>query len=236
MIMKNLAIIPARSGSKGLQDKNIKHMCDKPLLAYTIEAAIKSNLFDQIMVSTDSERYAEVARSCGAQVPFLRSDQMATDSAGSWDVVREVLEMYEQRGQTFDTVALLQPTSPLRTAEDLINSYKMLSDINANFIVGVCEMDHSPLWSNELPEDNSMKDFIKSDVANLPRQAIPTFYRINGALYIIKVDHLKRKMQNLYDHNSYAYIMEKENSIDIDDALDFEIASIIMSKRTNLNK
>ena len=112
--MKNIAIIPARSGSKGVIDKNIRDLHGKPLMAYTIEAALGSGVFDEVMVSTDSEKYAQIAREWGAAVPFLRSERTSTDSASSWDMVDEVLGEYEKRGRIFDTFCLLQPTSPLR--------------------------------------------------------------------------------------------------------------------------
>lgn len=116
--MNNIAIIPARSGSKGLPDKNILDLNGHPLMYYTIKAALKSGCFDTVMVSTDSEKYADIAKSCGAEVPFLRSEELSSDTAGSWDVVREVLTQYKVMGNSFDYVALMQPTSPLRNAED----------------------------------------------------------------------------------------------------------------------
>ena len=104
--MKNIAIIPARSGSKGVKDKNIRDLCGKPLIAYTIEAAIKSGEFDEIMVSTDSEKYAQIAEQYGANIPFLRSEETSSDTASSWDMVEEVLNGYRDRGQEFDTFCL----------------------------------------------------------------------------------------------------------------------------------
>jgi len=231
--MRNIAIVTARSGSKGLRDKNIKMLKGKPMLAYTIEAAKKSGLFDEIMVSTNSDKYAEIARQWGANVPFLRSEKLSNDSASSWDVLKEVLEKYSIMGYDFDTVALLQPTSPLRTSDDIVNGYRVLKEKNANFVVGVCEMDHSPLWSNTLPEDYSMESFIKPEVVNMPRQSIPTYYRINGALYIVKVDHLMSS-SDIYSNRSFALVMSKENSIDIDDQMDFKIAEILID-RENVN-
>ncbi|RBP58094.1 N-acylneuraminate cytidylyltransferase [Alkalibaculum bacchi] len=225
--MKNLAIIPARSGSKGLKDKNIKMLNEKPLLAYSIEAAKESGLFDEIMVSTDSEKYAEVAKQWGAKVPFLRSQELSNDTASSWEVVKDVIERYRSLGIEFDTVALLQPTSPLRSSEDIINGYEVMREKIANFVVAVCEMDHSPLWANTLPVDLSMGNFIRPEVVTMPRQSIPTYYRINGALYIIKVDYLM-KTTDIYSEKSYAIIMNKENSIDIDDQIDFTIAEVLI--------
>lgn len=228
--MKNLAIIPARSGSKGLKDKNIKMLNEKPLLAYSIEAAKESGLFDEIMVSTDSEEYAEIAKQWGAKVPFLRLQELSNDTASSWEVVRDVIERYKNSGLEFDTVALLQPTSPLRSSDDIINGYEVMKEMSANFVVAVCEMDHSPLWANTLPTDFSMENFIRPEVVTMPRQSIPTYYRINGALYIIKVDYLM-KTTDVYSEKSYATIMKKESSIDIDDQMDFTIAEVLMTER-----
>ena len=120
--MKPLAIIPARSGSKGLRDKNIKPMAGKPLMVYSIQAALDSGVFDEVMVSTDSEHYADIAREWGGSVPFLRSETTSTDHASSWDMVKEVLEGYRSLGKEYDSFCLLQPTSPLRTAQDINNA------------------------------------------------------------------------------------------------------------------
>ena len=228
--MKNLAIIPARSGSKGLKDKNIRILNGKPLLAYTIDAAKESGLFDEILVSTDSEEYAEIAKQYGASVPFLRDSELSGDNASSWDVVKDVLEKLKKFGREFDTVALLQPTSPLRSASDIINGYNIFNEKSANFVVAVCEIDHSPLWSNTIPSDGSLVNFINSDVAKTPRQDLPVYYRINGALYIIKTEYLIDS-RNLYGDRSFSIIMKRENSIDIDEELDFLIAEYLIKLR-----
>lgn len=127
-MLKHIAIIPARSGSKGLKDKNIKLLAGKPMVAYTIEAAKQSGIFDCVHVSTDSDEYARIAREYGADVPFLRSDELSSDTAGSWDVVRWTMAQYAKLGQVFDCVTLLQPTSPLRTDEDIQNAYRLLQE------------------------------------------------------------------------------------------------------------
>ncbi len=228
--MTSIAIIPARSGSKGLPDKNIKLLHDKPLLAYSIEAAEKSGLFDCIHVSTDSERYEQIAREYGADVPFLRNEELSGDTAGSWDVVRWVLRQYAARGQRFDMVTLLQPTSPLREAEDIKQAYHLLEEKAADAVVSVCEMDHSPLWSNTLPEDGSMDGFL-DQVADAGRQQLPTYYRINGAIYMLRTALLAEGAPGLYREGTYAYVMPKERSVDIDDALDFAIAETILKMR-----
>lgn len=229
--VKKIAVITARSGSKGLKDKNIKLLNGKPLMAYTIEAAKQSGCFDCVHVSTDSEVYAEIARDYGAEVPFLRDEELASDTSSSWDVMRSVIRRYQQYGQNFDQAMLLQPTSPLRTAEDIQEIFRLMEDKKAKVVVGVCEMDHSPLWSNILPEDRNMNGF-QTQAFLIPRQQLPVYYRINGAAYLIDTDYL---MENgaLYGKNSYAYVMPKERSVDIDDMFDFLLVETYM--RGNLS-
>ena len=225
--MKSIAVIPARSGSKGLKDKNIKLLNGKPLIWYSIQAAISSGCFDEVMVSTDSEKSAEIARECGASVPFLRSDEMSTDKASSWGTVQEVLDNFKDLGKEFDTVMLLQPTSPLRTSEDIKNAFAILEEKNADSVVGVCEMDHSPLWSNVLPANRCLDGFIRPEVKESSgRQSLPTYYRINGAIYLTKVTEALGT--NLYSDSGYAYIMEQAKSIDIDTELDFKMAEFLI--------
>lgn len=226
--MNHLAIIPARSGSKGLKDKNIKPLNGKPLLAYSILAAQESRCFSEIMVSTDSPLYAEIAREFGASVPFLRSADTSGDVAGSWDVVLEVLAGYRRIGMQFDTVCLLQPTSPLRKAEDIIGGYAEYEEKKADAVTAVCEMDHSPLWSVKLDASLSMVEF-RRNMQSVPRQMLDTYYRINGALYIRKVNYTTQGIE-LLDQNEFAYVMNKKRSVDIDCAEDFEYAAFLMSK------
>lgn len=224
--VKHIAVIPARSGSKGLRDKNIKPLNGKPLMAYSIEAALESGLFDCVHVSTDSPDYAKTAQKYGADVPFLRSRELSSDTATTWDAMRFVLQEYEKLGKEFDTLAVLQPTSPLRTCQDIRSAYRILEEKQADSVVGVCEVEHSPLWSNTLPEDGCLKGFIRED-ANGPRQKLSSYYRINGAVYIVSVPLLLKK-GTLYGERGYACIMSKEHSIDIDDELDFAMAEFLL--------
>ena len=230
--MNNLAVITARSGSKSLKDKNIKLLGDRPLLAYSIEAAKESGMFDKIFVSTDSGQYAEISRQYGADVPFLRSEEIAGDHASSWDAVREALEQYEKLGQRFDTVTLLQPTSPLRSADDIVRGYQLFAEKEADYVIGVCRTEHSPLWCNTLPEDMSMDGFISREIDSKPRQELPDYYRINGALYIVRVSALSG-VDDMYHQGCYAYVMPPERSIDIDTAFDFKLAELFMTQMNN---
>lgn len=224
--MRNLAIIPARSGSKGLKDKNIKNLCGKPLLAYTIEAALKSGQFDEVMVSTDSEKYAKIARQYGADVPFLRSDVTAGDSASSWDMVDEVLTDYENVGMAFDTFCLLQPTSPLRDAEDIKEAYKVYVEKASFAVISVCEAEHSPLWCGHLPDNRELVGFINSESMRR-RQDTGKFYRLNGAIYIVNIGKFKTD-RSFYQKGSFAYIMPQDRSVDIDTDLDFKLAEFML--------
>jgi len=226
--MKNIAIIPARSGSKGLKNKNIKLMNGKPLISYSIAAAKESGMFDEIMVSTDSQKYAEIAIQYGARVPFLRSAENSSDTAGSWDMVLEVLNNYKKIGWEYDTVCLLQPTSPLRIGKDISDAYNDFKENNVDALTSVCEVDHSPLWTMTLDEDRMLTEYRKHS-ANVPRQKLDTYYRVNGAIYIRKIEYSKNGIE-LLDATEIAFIMDKIRSIDIDDELDFAVGEYLMTR------
>lgn len=226
-----LAIIPARSGSKGLKDKNIKLISGKPLIAYTIEAAIKSNAFEEVFVSTDSKEYSEIAKKYGAYVPFLRSEQLSGDTALTNDVIEDVLLNLKNMGKEYDSIMILQPTSPLRDEEDIKNAIKLFNEKKANSVVSMCECDHSPLLSKNLDETMKLDGFL-SNLSKVRRQDMNRFYRLNGAIYLVKVDYFL-KYKDFYKEKSYAYIMDKRKSIDIDDIYDFKFAEILMIQKFN---
>ena len=201
----------------------------KPLIAHTIDAAKESGIFDDIIVSTDSIKYKEIAQDYGVDIPFLRTENNSSDHASTWDVVKEVLYNYVKMGKEFDTVAILQPTSPLRSKDDIIEAFNVFTNKKADFVASVCETDHSPYLQNTLGEDNSLSDFLKSEIVSLPRQKFAKFYRLNGAIYIVKANYLLEG-KPLYKENSFAYIMEKNKSIDIDTEYDFFIAEFLFNK------
>ena len=230
--MKNIAIIPARSGSKGLPDKNIRPVNGKPLLAYTIEAALESGCFDTVHVSTDSEHYAEIARQYGADVPFLRSAALATDTASTWDAVREVLARYDELGKRFDTMMLMQPTTPLRTAEDVKAAYALLQKKQAKSVIAVCEVDHSPLWCDTIPDSGSMKGFGRKDLAWVNRQDLRPYYRVNGAIYLLSVNGINIPPDDeIYEDNCYALFMDRKKSVDVDSADDLALVEFLLARR-----
>ena len=225
--MKHIAIIPARSGSKGLRDKNIKELCGKPLMAYSIEAALRSEKYDIVHVSTDSEKYADIAKAYGADTHFLRSAEMSTDTADSWEVMIEVLKKYESEGQLFDTLTILQPTSPLRNAEDIRKAFDLFAEKDANAVISVCEADHPPKWFHPLLEGGNMYEFGNGDDLDKRRQDFDTYYRINGAIYLINTAYFLEDHHNIFRERAYAYIMDKRASVDIDDQFDFDMAEAI---------
>lgn len=222
--MKCLAIIPARSGSKGLPDKNIKNLNGKPLMYYTIKAALDSKCFEEVMVSTDSNRYAEIARECGAKVPFLRSEATAGDGAGTWDTVREVLNEYRKLGKEFDYVTVLQPTSPLRDDVDIVHAFEQLREGYVNNVVSIVSVEHPVQWCFRLPENGMLDEFAQSPYNNVRRQDLEKHYRENGAIYIVDAKKIMDDNYNFYADKCFGYIMRPDKSVDIDTELDFMIA------------
>lgn len=226
--MKNLAIIPARSGSKGLKDKNIKELNGKPLIAYSIEAALEADIFDEIMVSTDSEKYAQIARQYGAQVPFLRSDDLATDLTDSWEVVENVLNNYIAIGKKFDTVTLLQPTSPLRTDNEIREAMNLFINNQADSVVSITAIEHPIQWSLSL-EDNKRIHFREPENSTKRRQELKMFYRENGAIYIVMANKILHG-QSIYSGRCLGYAMQSDKSIDIDSKMDFRLAEVYLNQ------
>lgn len=228
--MKNLAIIPARSGSKGLKNKNVRLLGGKPLLAYSVEAALESGMFSEVMVSTDSSQYAQVARCAGAEVPWLREAALSSDSAGSWEVVQSELERYAKSGFLFDTVCLLQPTSPLRTAEDIKASYLLLEERSAQAVTSVCEVEHPIQFVTSLDESLSLSSLRSNlmEFDSLRRQDMPRSYRLNGAIYIRRISYEGESI-SLCESPEIAYIMDVAASVDIDGAVDFCVAEALLA-------
>ena len=225
---KFLAIIPARSGSKGLKDKNIKLLADKPLIAYTIEQAINSQIFDNIIVSTDSEKYADIAKKYGANVPFLRPMEIARDISTTREVVLHAIQYLEGMNQSYDYIMILQPTSPLRTQEDIIQCIELLMDKGAKAIISMSECEHPVEWTTYLGSEKCLKGLSAQFKGR--RQDNTKSYRLNGAIYLIECKYYKEN-EDIYGEHSYAYIMKKENAIDIDDIYDFIYAEVLIKSQ-----
>jgi CMP-N,N'-diacetyllegionaminic acid synthase len=222
-------LIPARGGSKGLPQKNIRPLNGKPLIAWTIETALQFNGFDQVFVTTDDPEIATVSKQYGASVPFIRPAELATDEAKGIDVVIHALNWLAEHGHHYDLVFLLQPTSPLRQVDDIKECLDLFLQKQAGAIVSVCEAEHPPLWMNTLGPDLCMKDFLRKEIADENRQSLSKYYRINGALYLSDWDYLM-KNQGFMGNETYAYIMPKERSVDIDTELDLKFAEFLLSE------
>lgn len=225
--MKRIAIIPARSGSKGLKDKNIIDLCGKPLMAYSIEAAIQSGLFEHVIVSTDSERYAEISRLYGAEV-MMRGEMLSNDKATTYMVLEDILK--NRLTEPVDYFVLLQPTSPLRNArhiKEAVEKFEIkISDFD--FLVSVKESEHAKVLVNPIDEDGSLKYF-DLDFSNYRRQGYKD-YSPNGAIFIGKPGaYLKQK--HFFGAKALSYVMTAEDSVDIDGALDLIVAQAILSMR-----
>lgn len=225
--MKRIAIIPARSGSKGLKDKNIIDLCGKPLIAYSIEAALETSLFDHVIVSTDSEHYAEIAQHYGAEV-MMRGEALSNDKATTFMVLEDILKNRLQ--ESIDYFVLLQPTSPLRTSKHITEAIeKFESKIeHFDFLVSMKEAEHAKVLVNPIDDDKSLKYF-DTDFSNYRRQGYKD-YSPNGAIFIAKPDsYLEQK--HFFGAKALSYIMSAEDSVDIDGALDLVVAKEIISYR-----
>lgn len=230
MINKNTvyAIIPARGGSKGIPRKNIVDFGGKPLISYTIEAALHSKYVDKVVVSTDDPEIAEVSKNYNADVPFLRPSEISTDEASSNDVILHALDYFKSKNIFMpDIILILQPTSPLRLTEDIDNALEKFIKSGAKVLKSVTKTEISPYWFKKLDEKSMMKDFIKPETAYIRRQDTPDLYILNGAIYIYySNDVLSAKM--LLDKDVVAYIMPQNRSVDIDNIIDLKLAELLL--------
>ncbi|MBU6398863.1 MAG: acylneuraminate cytidylyltransferase family protein [Verrucomicrobia bacterium] len=226
-----LALIPARGGSKRLPGKNKRRLAGRPLIEWTIAAALGSERVTRTVVSTDDPEIAEVARRAGADTPFLRPAELATDLADSVSVARHALEFLRSAGETYNTLALLQPTSPLRAAAQIDAAVELLERKQASAIVSVCRAEHTPLGMNTLPADRSMDHFLSPRVAHKRSQDLPVYYRVNGAIYLIEVPVFLSEATFFPKRGSYALIMDRESSVEIDEEIDWVVAESLMAAR-----
>ena len=210
-----LAIIPARGGSKRLLGKNILELAGKPLIAWSIEAGTQSKYVDRVVVSTDDESIAKVAREYGADIPFMRPEELSCDESTTIDTLRHTLNELSEKGEEYEYLILLQPTSPLRTNEHIDEAVEQLLQKNADSIIGVTELDHPIEWTNTLPKNLAMDEFLSKDIENMRSQDFPMRYRVNGAIYLLRIDVLLRSNTLFFAKNSYAYVFDKTESIDI---------------------
>jgi len=213
---KVLAIIPARSGSKRIHNKNIVDFDGKPLIYWSIIAGLKSKYVDSVLVSTNDEYIADISRLFGASVPFLRPESISGDSSPTMSAIQYTVNELIKMGEVYDYVLLLQPTSPLRTYLHIDSAVRFMVEKEANAVIGVTEVEHPIEWSNTLPEDNSMVNFISRENDGLRSQDLEKRYRKNGAIYLCKLDFVLRNNSLVNMSKAYGFIMDRFSSVDID--------------------
>ncbi|MCP4323275.1 MAG: acylneuraminate cytidylyltransferase family protein [Psychromonas sp.] len=224
-----IAIIPARGGSKGLPGKNIKPLNGKPMIAYTIEAALSCPSISQVFVSTDDKEIYEVAIQYGAQETFLRPKELATDTALAIDnYIYTITRLNnESESQTkIDSFVVLQPTSPLRSSEDIEQAITLFKEKNADSVVSYCQEQHPISWHKYLDENQQLEDILPANIQN--RQALRESYYPNGAIYVFSYQLIAS--QKYYSENSYPYVMPRSRSIDIDTIDDFNYAEFLLER------
>lgn len=221
------ALIPARGGSKRLPRKNIKLLVDKPLIAWSIEVAKACKYVDRVIVSTDDEEIKKISEQYGAEVPFLRPDYLSNDHASSFDVIKHAID-FLTLSRSNELIVLLQPTSPLRLASEIDTALEFFVQKDAKGVVSISETEHSPMWSNTLPEDGCMSDFIRPEVQGKRSQDLPSFFRLNGSIYIYETLALLEKGAIFFDEYVYGFETSLETSIDIDTEFDFVIAEALL--------
>jgi len=222
-----LALVPARAGSKGLPGKNIRDFCGKPLLQWSVEHGLSSRYVDKVLVSTDSEEFAEIARKGGAEVPFLRPEHLASDMAASVDVILHAVDFLEKRARRFDILVLLEPTSPLRKPEDIDGALELLlSRPEAESVVSISLTEaHHPAFLMKTKEAGFLEPFL-TDFKVIRRQDISPLFFLDGTVYISWIDALRRR-RSFYHEKTLGYEVPKYQSFEVDDMDDFIICEAL---------
>lgn len=224
--MKPLVIIPARGGSKGIPHKNIKELGGKPLICYAIDAARKLTGDENICVSTDDDAIIKVVEDYGLKVPFKRPDYLATDNAGTNGVLLHALNFYEEQGNKYDVVVLLQATSPFRRAEDVIKAVKLYDD-SVDMVTSVMPAKCNPYYDGFEDDAEGLLVISKGDGTIERRQDAPRVWQQNGAVYVINPEQLKAKgLAGMTKIRKY--VMDEIHSVDLDNMLDWKIAEIML--------
>lgn len=225
---KILAIIPARGGSKGVPKKNIIEIFGKPLIQHSIECALNSKYIDKVIVSTEDIEIAEIAKKCGAYVPFLRIPELATDTSKTIDALVYTIKELEKLGEKFDYLVLLQPTTPLRKSYHIDEALENLMKSPYNDLVSVCEVKEHPILMRTLDKNNVLCNLLNTN-STMRRQDFSKVYIVNGAIYINKLDDSFNSSKSLNDAN-FSYIMDEKFSVDIDTYLDIKIVEYYLEE------
>ena len=220
--MKTLYVIPARGGSKGIPHKNIKPLAGKPLIGYSIDVARQLAADDAICLTTDDPEIAATAESMGLNVPFLRPASLATDTCGTYEVLIHALDFYRDRGIDYDTLVLLQPTSPMRTADDVRAALALYSP-DIDMVVTVKEAASNPYYNCYETDNDGFLHISKGDGGYTRRQDAPKVWEYNGAVYVINVESLRRMPLSAFTRRRMS-VMPAERSVDLDTPVDWLIA------------
>lgn len=222
-----IAIIPARGGSKGLPGKNIRLLNGKPLIAYAIEAALKAKHIDRVIISTDDEEIARVAVQYGAELPFMRPEELASDTAMAVDnYIYTIGRLEKESGKTIEAFVVLQPTSPLRIAEDIDGAIELFEQKKADSVISYTQEAHPISWHKYLDDEGRFVDILDANIKN--RQDNRISYYPNGAVYVFRTSMIRNR--KYYTEKSYAYIMPRTRSVDIDFIEDFEYAEFLLKR------
>ncbi len=226
-----VAIIPARGGSKGLPGKNVKLLNGKPLIAYTIEAALKSDYINHVIVTTDSKEIADAAKRYGADIPFIRPDELAGDTSSAVDVYLHAVNFIKNKDVNIDEFIVLLPTAPMRTSKHINEAIELFRNSDAKTLISVKEADIPVTWYLNKDSNNRLVNagFGKGNAIN-NRQLNQKYFIPNGAIYILNYDLLATQ-RTYYCDNTIAYEMNAEDSIDIDTLFDFKLAEFFMSEK-----
>jgi CMP-N,N'-diacetyllegionaminic acid synthase len=227
-----IAIVPARGGSKGVPGKNVRIVAGKPLIAWTLETALQANLFQRVIVSTDSPEVAAVARVHRGEVPFMRPPELALDDTPGIDPVLHTVRWLEEHERCSpEFVMLLQPTSPLRTSEDMCRAMELAAEKRAHAVVSVTLADAHPYWMKRVDDEGRLADFMELQPFATRRQDLPLVYALNGAIYLIRRQVLLEQ-ETLFPRDTRALIMPSERSLDVDTAWDLYLADLILADRS----
>lgn len=229
--MKILVVIPARGGSKGIPHKNIKPLNGKPLIHYTIDVARQIVTDEDICVSTDDQEIIKCVENYGLKVPFVRPAELATDTAGTYEVLLHALDFYEKQGKIFDIVILLQNTSPFRTAEQVNEAIQLYKE-GIDMVVSVKECPANPYYCVFEENKDGYLHVCKGDGKITRRQDAPKVYEYNGAIYIINSKSLKKMPLYAFPHK-VKYVMDAKSSIDLDTMFDWNMAEMTIKERNN---
>ncbi len=228
MSARYLAIVTARAGSKRLPHKNIKPLCGHPLFIWSVMAAQQCPAIQRVIVSTDSAEYQSIALAAGADCPWLRDPALAADATSSADVVRSVLDLLGEELSHYAGLVLLQPTSPLRTAQDISGALALYEESRAPAVVSISESECPPAWIGQLSDTLSLDDFTPPAMRTMTNQAGRPWYRLNGAVYVIGIDVFRRE-HGFLPKGTLGYVMPRERSVDVDTAFDFAVAEALMT-------